>query len=169
MAEVAKRALRIMHYAKRQSEMRNAKCWAPDTRLIARITMRQFKLTTVCLLVFCLGLFACAPKGEDCTVTVRVLSQESGSPLAGVQLSVDGKEVATSGADGVCRAQVKLSYGQHKLVCENKGYERSTWTMKLAPQEASTDAAVGEESLLDEIGELAPEFDFQVEMMKELD
>jgi hypothetical protein len=131
--------------------------------------MRQFRLTTFCVLVLCLVLFSCAQKGEDCTVTVRVFSQGGGTPLAGVQLSVDGKEVATSGADGVCRAQVKLSYGQHKLLCENKGYERSTWIMELAPQEALTGAAAGEESLLDEIGELAAEFDFKVEMMKELD
>jgi len=121
------------------------------------------------LLGLCLLLFSCAKEGEDCTLNVRVFAQESGTPLAGTCLSVDGKEVATSGEDGICRAQVKLSYGKHKLVCENKGYEDQTWTMELAPQEAPTGADAGEDDLLDEIGELAAEFDFQVQMMKELD
>ena len=111
---------------------------------------------------------ACAPKGEDCTISVSVVDKATGKPLPGVTVNVDGRELGATGEDGSCRGTLKLRYGKHNLSCCKQGYREAKWQMEFLPQ--GRDEAKdfeGEASLLEEIGELAAEFDYRIELERE--
>ncbi len=138
------------------------------TKYDIRNTTYRTGKRVISVIIVCLCAFSCAQKGEDCTLKISVIEQTSGKPLPDVEVKLDGKKLGRSGADGLCRAQRKLSHGRYKLSCEKDGYIKIEWVMELAPQEAVADGnSAGEPSLLDEIGELAAEFDYRIELVKE--
>ena len=111
---------------------------------------------------------ACAQKGEECTLSVTAVDKATGLALAGVAVSVDGKSLGETGEDGVCRGTLKLPYGKHNLSCSKQGFRKRDLVMDFLPQEKAEESGFSSEpSLLDEIGELAAEFDYRVELETE--
>ncbi len=138
------------------------------TKYDIRYTTYRIGKRVIGMIMLCLCAFSCAQKGEDCTLKISVVEQASGKPLPGVEIKLAGKILGQSDAAGLCSVQCKLAHGRYKLSCEQDGYIKVEWGMELAAQEAAVDEDfMGEPSLLDEIGELAAEFDYRIELVKE--
>jgi outer membrane receptor protein involved in Fe transport len=86
-------------------------------------------------LLLVLALLPTAVEAQDReSIVITVTAAETGAPLAGAQVVLDGGRGAVADADGVIRL-TGLAGGDHRIQVRLLGYETAEFTLRVAPGE----------------------------------